>query len=60
MNRKRPHESPECRCAACVEYDREEADTPLWGFNTIIFDAHDAEHDAWEQFIALCDLAARI
>jgi hypothetical protein len=25
MNRKRPHESPDCRCAACDAYDNNDA-----------------------------------
>lgn len=66
MNRKRPHESPDCRCAACDAYDREEEDTPLWGIRQRVtlhelwLESCLAERDAWEQFLVLCDLAAQL
>jgi hypothetical protein len=59
MNRKRPHESPDCRCAACGAYDREEETTPLWAYSRAN-ELYLLERDAWLQFLALCDLAARL
>lgn len=57
----RPHTSPECRCAACVKYDREQEEqwSPYCDFRFADLAWHrsaaEAESAAWQALISVCD-----
>lgn len=65
----RPHSSPDCRCAACVQYDREQEDTSpyAWWSDETLSDyavanaqsVYAAERAAWQALIDMYDAVFR-